>query len=124
MSCHIITLVPNRPNRIVAVVLLLLQAVMLTFVPASRAAAVTPVGMDLCRAAAAMPATPDAPAAPHAAHACGDCCTAHSGPVPAGTAAPACLLAQPAPAPAAGASPARPRSAPVLPPACGPPATA
>jgi len=114
----------KRADRFVALVLLLLQAAMLTFVPAWGAAARTLAGTDFCRAAAPIPAAPDSPAAPHSTHACGDCCTAYSGPVPA-AAEPFASVVAPSAAPlVADTSPARTLSATVLPPACGPPAAA
>ncbi len=124
MTCPIMSSMHKRADRFVALVLLLLQAAMLTFVPAWSAAASTLAGTDFCRAAPAIPAAPDSPAAPHSTHACGDCCTAYAGPVPA-SAEPFASVVPLAGAPlVADTSPARTLSAPVLPPACGPPAAA
>jgi hypothetical protein len=114
----------KRADRLVALVLLLLQAAMLTFVPAWSAAAGTLAGTDFCRAASAIPAAPDSPPPPHSAHACGDCCTAYAGPLPAAAEAFASVVAPSAAPLVADTSPAQALSATVLPPACGPPAAA
>lgn len=114
----------KRADRCVSLVLLLLQAAMLTFVPAWSAAAGTLGGADFCRAASALPATPDSPAAPHSTHACGACCSAYAGPVPAAAEPFASVVPLSAAPLVADTSPAQALSATVLPPACGPPAAA
>ena len=114
----------KRSDPFVALVLVLLQVAMLSFVPAWRATASPLTGMDFCRAAPATPAVPGTPEAPHSSHACGDCCTAYAGPAPAIDAPLARVAPLAAVAPVADTSPARATLAGVLPPACGPPAAA